>query len=328
MDESFESILGLGLPQGQVYKSRKHMYPCNTHVLQVFCHVSFVWSTWSAWSAFHVTRPEAMLYASCFVETPPCVVVDNHLTFTTSPTWPIFEACYRHAEPLRLTLEPGQLLYLPAGWWHCVEGSMEPNMILTPRWSERADRGSFWVTLEESHSMEVDGMPEVGQNLSSTIPVGYPKLWSFLRSLNLSWWSRKEDLFLHLSSTNSWGGLHFHVDVCLWKRSWTGHFMDLYGTSLVVQRGQSLTQPARHVRGRVEGGILRQVEVRDGWQMLVLWLAPLELAEALGVCSAKKGSTEKCRRGRQTSHIGSYSWFPEEKLEPLNSSTSGGLLLL
>ncbi|CAK9017495.1 Lysine-specific demethylase JMJ30 (AtJMJ30) (JmjC domain-containing protein 30) (Jumonji domain-containing protein 5) (AtJMJD5) [Durusdinium trenchii] len=39
-------------------------------------------------------------------------------------------ACYRHAEPLRLTLEPGQLLYLPAGWWHCVEGSMEPNMIL------------------------------------------------------------------------------------------------------------------------------------------------------------------------------------------------------
>ncbi|CAK8996786.1 unnamed protein product [Durusdinium trenchii] len=45
-------------------------------------------------------------------------------------------ACYRHAEPLRLTLEPGQLLYLPAGWWHCVEGSMEPNMILTPRWTK------------------------------------------------------------------------------------------------------------------------------------------------------------------------------------------------
>ena len=34
------------------------------------------------------------------------------------------------ARPLEVRLGAGDLLYLPACWWHCVEGSRERNMIL------------------------------------------------------------------------------------------------------------------------------------------------------------------------------------------------------
>ena len=36
----------------------------------------------------------------------------------------------QHAKPLEVHLGPGDVLYLPACWWHCVEGSHERNMIL------------------------------------------------------------------------------------------------------------------------------------------------------------------------------------------------------
>jgi hypothetical protein len=35
-----------------------------------------------------------------------------------------------HASPVEVHLQAGDLLYLPACWWHCVEGSRERNMIL------------------------------------------------------------------------------------------------------------------------------------------------------------------------------------------------------
>lgn len=34
------------------------------------------------------------------------------------------------ARPLEVQLSAGDMLYLPSCWWHCVEGSEEPNMIL------------------------------------------------------------------------------------------------------------------------------------------------------------------------------------------------------
>ncbi|CAJ1361057.1 unnamed protein product [Effrenium voratum] len=37
---------------------------------------------------------------------------------------------YGKAKVLEVQLRAGDLLYLPAGWWHCVQGSEEPNMIL------------------------------------------------------------------------------------------------------------------------------------------------------------------------------------------------------
>jgi len=47
-----------------------------------------------------------------------------------------------HARALEVKLEAGDLLYLPSCWWHCVEGSEEPNMILnwwfTPHPQKRA----------------------------------------------------------------------------------------------------------------------------------------------------------------------------------------------
>ena len=35
------------------------------------------------------------------------------------------------ARPLEVTLVAGDVLYLPACWWHCVEGSAGRNMILS-----------------------------------------------------------------------------------------------------------------------------------------------------------------------------------------------------
>ena len=31
---------------------------------------------------------------------------------------------------LHVDVAPGDVLYLPCAWWHCVEGSAERNMIL------------------------------------------------------------------------------------------------------------------------------------------------------------------------------------------------------
>ena len=38
--------------------------------------------------------------------------------------WP----CLRRATPHRATVNKGDLLYLPCGWWHAVRGSVEPNL--------------------------------------------------------------------------------------------------------------------------------------------------------------------------------------------------------
>ena len=36
----------------------------------------------------------------------------------------------RAVGPIEVTLAAGDVLYLPCGWWHCVEGSAERNLIL------------------------------------------------------------------------------------------------------------------------------------------------------------------------------------------------------
>lgn len=45
-----------------------------------------------------------------------------------------FEA-YRHATPVEVELVAGDLLYLPAFWYHCVTGGEDLNMILA-WWSD------------------------------------------------------------------------------------------------------------------------------------------------------------------------------------------------
>ena len=44
------------------------------------------------------------------------------------------------ARPLEVRLAAGDLLYLPACWWHCVEGSRERNMILNWWFRLHADK--------------------------------------------------------------------------------------------------------------------------------------------------------------------------------------------
>lgn len=53
----------------------------------------------------------------------PCLKPDQ-MTSEELQRWPL----YRHARPLRVTLERGEMLYLPIFWWHGVVGSAERNM--------------------------------------------------------------------------------------------------------------------------------------------------------------------------------------------------------
>jgi len=60
----------------------------------------------------------------------------------------------KHAKPLEVTVRPGELLYLPPCWWHCVEGSEEPNMIL-----------NWWFDLHtEKRAMNYAGRSQRVQN--------------------------------------------------------------------------------------------------------------------------------------------------------------------
>ena len=53
-----------------------------------------------------------------------------------------------HARPVEINLQAGDLLYLPACWWHCVEGSRERNMIL-----------NWWMHLHPSKFRAGDERP-------------------------------------------------------------------------------------------------------------------------------------------------------------------------
>mmetsp|Transcript_1801 Transcript_1801/g.4063 ORF Transcript_1801/g.4063 Transcript_1801/m.4063 type:complete len:504 (+) Transcript_1801:58-1569(+) len=44
------------------------------------------------------------------------------------------------ARPLEVVVNPGELLYLPSCWWHCVEGSAKRNMILNWWFCLHADK--------------------------------------------------------------------------------------------------------------------------------------------------------------------------------------------
>ena len=64
-------------------------------------------------------------------------------TFSELPEWlrRTFPR-YADARPIEVSLMPGDILYLPACWWHCVEGSHERNMII-----------SYWMDLHPQKRM-------------------------------------------------------------------------------------------------------------------------------------------------------------------------------
>jgi len=66
-------------------------------------------------------RPPSMLCSGV----PPLILPD-------SMPEDLRERCplYKYAHPVHVTLKAGDMLYLPAFWWHGVTGSMERNMIL------------------------------------------------------------------------------------------------------------------------------------------------------------------------------------------------------
>ena len=53
-----------------------------------------------------------------------------------------------HASPIEVNLVAGDLLYLPACWWHCVEGGRERNMIL-----------NWWYGLHPKKASQDQGGP-------------------------------------------------------------------------------------------------------------------------------------------------------------------------
>ena len=57
----------------------------------------------------------------------PCFKRFEELPSELQATYPLFA----RARPIEVNLAPGDVLYLPACMWHCVEGSCERNMILS-----------------------------------------------------------------------------------------------------------------------------------------------------------------------------------------------------
>ncbi|CAE7711289.1 unnamed protein product, partial [Symbiodinium sp. KB8] len=46
----------------------------------------------------------------------------------------------QHATVLEVTVRAGDMLYLPACWWHCVEGSDDRNVILNWWFGQHAEK--------------------------------------------------------------------------------------------------------------------------------------------------------------------------------------------
>ena len=79
-----------------------------------------------------------------------------------------------HARPLEVHLGPGDCLYLPACWWHCVEGSRERNMILNwwfdvhdKKRNHEGELPSLVNGLERERAFSDDG-PRVGCSLCTS----------------------------------------------------------------------------------------------------------------------------------------------------------------
>eukprot|EP00747_Dinoflagellata_sp_TGD_P017595 gnl/TRDRNA2_/TRDRNA2_125921_c0_seq2.p1 gnl/TRDRNA2_/TRDRNA2_125921_c0~~gnl/TRDRNA2_/TRDRNA2_125921_c0_seq2.p1 ORF type:complete len:501 (+),score=92.27 gnl/TRDRNA2_/TRDRNA2_125921_c0_seq2:21-1523(+) len=71
---------------------------------------------------------EGILYPfiEFFCSSIPPFASPDQLPAELRSRFPLFEK----ARPHEVHICPGDLLYLPPCWWHCVEGSEEPNMIL------------------------------------------------------------------------------------------------------------------------------------------------------------------------------------------------------
>jgi ribosomal protein L16 Arg81 hydroxylase len=55
----------------------------------------------------------------------------------------------RHAHLMECTLEPGELLFLPIGWWHYVEG-LDASVTMTfTNFLQRNDFSRDYVTYHE-----------------------------------------------------------------------------------------------------------------------------------------------------------------------------------
>jgi jumonji domain-containing protein 7 len=70
-------------------------------------------------------------------------VSDPHLPGSLSP----------EAHPIHITLNPGDTLYLPAGWWHYVRQS-EGITIALNWWYDIEMRGMSWVLLSFFRGIE------------------------------------------------------------------------------------------------------------------------------------------------------------------------------
>jgi len=67
------------------------------------------------------TTPPAYLHSAV-----PPFTCPHGMPKDLAESWPL----YRHAQPLRVDLKAGDVLYLPIFWWHAVTGGKNRNMIL------------------------------------------------------------------------------------------------------------------------------------------------------------------------------------------------------
>lgn len=108
-----------------------------------------------------------------------------HLSFVDVETPDLSKyPLYTKARKTTVTISPGQLLFIPAGWWHHVrslEVSISVSEWLTPTLSQRAVSSLFWLLITEykrdrwahlleSHKMSVAALLDTAEELAQANP--------------------------------------------------------------------------------------------------------------------------------------------------------------
>ncbi len=157
---------------------------------------------------FTLFPPEQLpnLYPGPFELTPagtPVSMVD--MAAPDLARYPAYATAWRHA--LRATLEPGDALYIPYGWWHGVD-SLDPLSILVNYWWSDAPQGvggaydallhailayrhlpepqrGFWRMMTDHYVFEADGDPgaHLPPHARGIMAQGSPPLFARMRAM-------------------------------------------------------------------------------------------------------------------------------------------------
>lgn len=105
----------------------------------------------SAWNALLYGRKRWALYPPTM--TPPGVAVSKDGRYSSMKPFRWFMEVYPHLEdherPIELIQEPGELIFVPTGWWHTVLNVTE-TIAVTQNWIDRFNFNVAWTEIKRT----------------------------------------------------------------------------------------------------------------------------------------------------------------------------------